>query len=437
MNRSMFCTLMVLLLAGAHVPDEAAVGADWPHWRGPHANGIAPGADPPVEWDAETNVRWKTEIPGEGSATPIIVDGRVYVVSAVETDRRPEMPPVADERSKTNPPKNIFEFAVTCLDQQAGEVLWRQVAVEDVPHEGRHPTNTYASASPMTDGERLYVSFGSRGLFCFGLDGERLWERDLGDMRTRYGWGEATSPVVHGESVVMNWDQEDQSFIAVLDAGTGEVRWRKDRDEPTTWATPLIVEHQGRTQVITNGTNRVRSYDLETGELIWQCGGQTLNAIPSPLVIDEVAYITSGYRGAALFAIPLDAQGDITDSATVRWSHHRGTPYVPSPIVVDDQIYFTAGNNAILTCLNIEDGSPVFGPERLPDVRQLYASPIAADGRIYYVGRDGNTVVLEHGPTFEVLAVNQLGEPVDASPVAVGKQLFLRGARHVWCLEEQ
>ncbi|QDU38592.1 Outer membrane protein assembly factor BamB [Maioricimonas rarisocia] len=437
MIRMMLATTLVPLLLGAAVADDTTASADWPHWRGPLANGIAPDATPPVEWDESTNIRWKTPIPGEGSATPIIQDGRIYVLSAVETDLRAENPPKADERAKTNPPANIYEFTVTCLDQQSGDVMWRRVAIEDVPHEGRHTTNTYASASPMTDGERLYVSFGSRGLFCFSLDGDLLWQRDLGDMRTRSGWGEATSPVVHGDSVVMNWDQEDQSFIAVLDAGTGDVQWREDRDEPTTWATPLIVEHEGRTQVITNGTNRVRSYDLESGELIWQCGGQTLNAIPSPLVIDEVAYIASGYRGSALYAIPLDAQGDITDSQTVRWSHHRGTPYVPSPIVVEDQIYFTSGNNAILTCLNINDGSPVFGPERLPDVRQLYASPIAADGRIYYVGRDGNSVVLEHGPTFEVLAVNSIGEPVDASPVAIGQQLYLRSSGHVWCIEQE
>jgi outer membrane protein assembly factor BamB len=306
--------------------------------------------------------------------------------------------------------------------------------VQEAPHEGSHTTNSYASASPTTDGERLYASFGSRGLFCFDLNGERLWDRDLGDMRTRFGWGEGASPTIWGDIVVANWDHEDQSFITALNAATGEDVWRLDRDEPTSWSTPVIVEHDGVRQVIVNATNRVRSYELETGRILWECGGQTVNAIPTPVVVGDVAYCASGYRGAAVFAIPLSSSGEL-DGSGVRWSVSSGAPYVPSPILANERLYMTAQNTGVLTCLDAADGAVVFGPERLPEIASLYASPIAAAGRLYFVGRDGTTTVLNAGDSLEVLAVNRLEDAVDASPVAVGRQLLLRGAGHVYCLE--
>jgi outer membrane protein assembly factor BamB len=411
------------------------VERNWHQWRGPNANGVAPHGDPPVEWAEDRNIRWKVALPGEGSGTPIVWEDRIYLAAAIETDREAPQPPAADD-AKTQPPTKIYQFVVLCFDRATGQELWRQVACEEVPHEGRHPTNTYASASPTTDGRRLYVWFGSRGLFCFDLDGTLLWRRDLGRLRTRFGWGEGTSPVVHGDSVVANCDQEEQSYITVLDAATGQVRWRADCDEPTTWATPLVVEHAGRTQVVVNGTNRVRSYDLATGEVLWQCGGQTVNAIPSPLAAGGVVYCMSGYRGAAARAIPLGATGDITDTDAVLWRHDEGTPYVPSPLVYNGRVYFTAANTGVLSCLDAATGKPVFDRQRLPGLSNVYASPAAAAGRLYFVGRDGAAVVLRDGPTLDVLAVNQLDDPVDASPAIVGRQLFLRGARHLYCIEE-
>lgn len=409
---------------------------NWHHWRGPTAGGVAAHGEPPLRWNENNNVKWKVAIPGEGSATPIVWEDKLFVATAVKTDRVAENPPEPDARAKTRPPQNYFQFIVICLDRRTGDELWRRVACEDVPHEGRHPTNTFASASPMTDGKRLYVSFGSRGVFCFELDGKEIWNRDLGNMHTRYGWGEATSPVVHADRVIVNWDHEDQSSISVLDAKDGETKWKADRDEPTTWATPAIVEYKGRTQLIVHGTNRVRSYDLATGQVIWQCGGQTVNAIPSPVVRDDFVVCMSGYRGAVAMAIPLASRGDVTDTNEIVWRHSQGTPYVPSPIIYEDQIYFTRTNTPILSCLDIATGKPVFQQQRIPGLSNLYASPVAAAGRIYFVGRDGTTVVIRHGREFEVLATNKLDEPIDASPAIVGKQLYLRSARHVYCIEE-
>jgi outer membrane protein assembly factor BamB len=415
---------------------DARRDRNWPQWRGPRADGMAPHGDPPVEWSEDKNIRWKVPVPGEGSATPIIWDDRVFLATAIETDRETPQPPAADD-AKTQPPAKIFQFVVLCLDRATGRELWRQVACEEVPHEGRHPTNTYASASPVTDGQRLYVWFGSRGLFCFDLDGNPLWQRHLGRLRTRFGWGEGASPAVHGDWVVANCDQEEQSFLAAIDAATGEIRWRVDRDEVTSWATPLIVEQQGRMQVVVNGTNRVRGYDLETGSVIWECGGQTVNAIPSPLAMGDAVLCMSGYRGACARAIPLNARGDITDSDTILWRHDEGTPYVPSPIVVGGRVYFTAANIGVLTCLDAATGAAVYDRQRLPGLSNVYASPASAAGRIYFVGRDGATVVLRDGPALDVLATNQLDDPIDASPAIVGRQMFLRGARHLYCIEDQ
>ncbi|MBP86153.1 MAG: hypothetical protein CMJ64_05475 [Planctomycetaceae bacterium] len=430
--------LSVLLLAQIASADDRAAARheSWHQWRGPQANGVAQDSDPPTRWDATANIRWKAAIDGEGSATPIIWGDQVFLLTAIETDRVARNPPVPDERAKTRPPGNYLQYVVLCFDRATGEEKWRRVSCEDVPHEGWHRTNTFASASPTTDGERLYVSFGSRGIYCYDLAGKLQWQRDLGDMRTRYGWGEATSPVVHGDSLIINWDHEDQSFIAVLDTASGKTKWKQDRDEPTSWATPVVVEHDGRTQLIVNGTTRVRSYDLSTGDIIWQCGGQTVNAIPSPLVADGFVFCMSGYRGSAAYAISLDATGDLTDTDQPRWVHRQGTPYVPSPILYGSQLYFTARNASVLSCLDVETGKPVFNTQRLPGLGNIYASPVAAAERIYFTDRDGTTVVLKHGPKLEVIATNKLDEPIDASPAIVGNQMFLRGVQHLYCIEE-
>lgn len=410
--------------------------ANWPQWRGPRADGLARDGNPPLKWSSTKNIKWRVPIPGEGSATPIIWNEQVFIATAIETKRVAEARPQADAEAKTEPPTNFFQFVLLCLDRNTGQELWRQIACEQVPHEGKHYTNTFASASPTTDGERVYVSFGSRGVYCYDLSGQLLWTRDLGDMRTRYGWGEATSPVVHDNYVVINWDHEDQSFIEILDTATGETKWKADRDEPTSWATPLVVEHAGRTQVITNGTNRVRSYDLVTGEVIWECGGQSVNAIPSPILAGETVYCMSGYRSSAALAIPLTATGDITDTDRVIWHHKQGTPYVPSPIIVDNHIYFTGSNTGILSCLDIRTGKPIFERQRLPELKSVYASPVAAEGRIYFTDRDGTTVVIKHASALEVLAINRLAEPMDASPVILGDRIYLRTASHLYCVED-
>jgi outer membrane protein assembly factor BamB len=414
---------------------------NWHHWRGPLANGTAPKADPPVRWDAETNIKWKASLPGRGSATPIVWGQRVFVVTAVETDRvasAAELPRIdPDVPRKTTAPKNFYKFLVYCFDRSTGKLLWERLAAEKVPHEGHHSSHSYAAGSPTTDGKRLYVSFGSFGMYCYDLDGQLLWQRDLGRLHTRLAWGEAVTPVVHGNDLLINWDQEEDAALLCLDAATGKTRWRAARDEVSSWNTPLVVEHKGVTQVIVNGTNRVRAYDLATGEELWQCGGMSINAIPSCVAADGVAYCLSGYTKPFGVAVPLDSRGDVTDSGKVLWTLTKGTPYVPSPLLLGDRLIYTQTNNALLTILDRHTGKPVLDRERLPGQTTFYASLVAAAGRIYLVDRSGTTLVLKQSDQLEVLATNALDDPIDASPVLVGRQLFLRAHGTLYCIEER
>jgi outer membrane protein assembly factor BamB len=380
-------------------------------------------------------------IPGEGSATPIVWGDQVFVVTAIRTDRTVDVLPKLQQEPpggyKTERPRNFYRFEVLSLDRRTGKTCWQRTATEEVPHEGRQATNTYASASPSTDGKRLYVSFGSRGIYCYDLQGNLQWKRKLGEMVTRFGWGEGASPALYGESLVVNWDHERGSFLTVLDAITGKTHWKVDRDEVSSWATPLVVQRDGGAQVIVNATKRTRAYDLASGKVLWQCGGQTVNVIPSPVRFDDMAIAMSGFQGTAAYAIPLGSAGDITGTDRIAWHYKTATPYVPSPLLSGDRLYFTTWNSPILTCLNARTGKELMKAQRLTGLKNLYASPVAANGRIYFVSREGAGLVIKDQPKLEVLGKNQLDEGFDASPAIVGSQLFLRGKEHLYCISDE
>lgn len=425
---------------------DSAAQHNWPHWRGPLANGVAPYADPPIEWSQDSNIKWKVALPGKGSSSPIVWDNRIFILTAIKTDREGTAKDPPDSRDADAPPRfnpfhierptHYYQFVVLCFDRRGGELLWKQVACEVVPHEGLHGDNSYASGSPTTDGRYLYVSFGSQGVYCYDMQGQLQWKRDLGDMRTRMSFGEASTPVLHDETLIVMWDHEEQSMIYSLDAATGETRWEQPRDEPTNWSTPLVVEQDGRWQVVANGTNRVRSYDLESGALIWECGGQTKNAIPSPVSTAGLVFCMSNRGGNAVYAMPLDATGDITDSDRIAWHRDQGAPYVPSPLLYGDRLYMTSSNRAILSCLDAATGEPLINRKRLQDARAFYASPVGAADRIYLVGRKGTCLVLKNRPKLEVLATNKLDDPIDATPALVGRELFLRSQGHLYCIKQ-
>ncbi|MFC1493455.1 PQQ-binding-like beta-propeller repeat protein, partial [candidate division KSB1 bacterium] len=327
------------------------------------------------------------------------------------------------------------KFVVMALDRTTGNIKWERLAREAVPHQGRHPSSTWATSSPCTDGERIYAFFGTHGLYCYSIAGDLLWEKDFGDMDIRMQFGEGSSPRLYEDRLIVNWDHEGQSFIVVLNALTGDEIWRKDRDEGTIWMTPLVVEVDGQAQVITSGTKRNRSYNLSNGELIWECEGLTSNVIPSPVAADGVVYLMSGYRGNMLRAIRLaGARGDISDTPAELWTYEQDTPYTPSPLLLNGLLYFLKTNNGVLTCLNVSTGQPNYSNERLDGISGVYSSPVGVQDRVYVLGRDGVTLVIRHGSEFDVMAKNTLDDKFDSSPAIVGDEIYLRGYEYLYCI---
>jgi outer membrane protein assembly factor BamB len=435
---------------------------NWPSWRGPASVGVAPKAHPPVEWDETRNIRWKVSVPGDGNSTPAVWGDLVFVLSAVPTGKH--VPEAAATRptqvaKTTNSPasggsgggagggggggRGMVEvtdeehrFTVFAYERSTGKLRWQDTPRTELPHEGHHKDHGFASASPVTDGEVLIAYFGSRGLHAYDLSGKPLWRKDLGRQTTRNGFGEGSSPVLHGDAVVVVWDHEGEDFVAAFDKRTGRELWRRKREESTNWTTPLVVEAAGRTQVVVNSGNKVRSYDLADGSTVWEAAGQTQNAVPTPVTDGERVYVTSGWRGAAFQAIRLDGKGDLTGTPAIEWTHGRNTPYIPSPLLYGGRLYFFSNNNAQLTVLESRDGTPRLDAVRLDGIFGVYASPLGADGKVYVAGRNGVVWVLKEGPALEVLAKNRLEDGFDASPVAVGDTLFLRGKKHLYAVAE-
>ena len=414
---------------------------NWHHWRGPDANGVSTTAKPPLQWRPTNNIQWKAPVEGNGSSTPIIWGNKLFILTAINTGEvNPTLPRPEDQPKRVfgiTHPNTSYEFVVLCLDRYTGKVLWRQTATKLIPHEGAHRDNNFASASPTTDGERLYCWFGSAGLFCYDLDGNKLWERNLGKIKMGASLGEGCSPVVHEGKIVIVRDHSRQSSIEVLNAKNGKLLWMVERHEKNAWATPAIVSHSGKTQVITTASGKVRSYDLNSGKVIWKCAGLTGNAIPCPVIEDDTVYCMTGYKGYSLMAIPLNAKGDITGSNKILWTKRRGTPYVPSPILYDGLLYFTQSNQALLSCVNAKSGKTYIDRTRLKGLTNIYASPVGADGRIYLNDRSGVTLVLKRSRELNVIAKNELGEQIVSSSALAGNQLLIRGRRFLYCISEK
>ena len=413
----------------------------WGHWRGPTGNGVATNATPPTEWSDTKNVKWKVAIDGKGSGSPVIWGNRVFVVTAVseqtpssESDERSDS---SSRRGRRSTPLTRTKFEVLCFDRSTGKKVWQQTAAIATPHQGVHSTNNFASASPCTDGEHVYAFFGSRGLYCYTMDGKLVWKRDdFGKMETRNAFGEGSSPTIAGDKIIVPWDHDGPSAVYALDKLTGKTIWKTKRDEPTNWSTPLIVEHGKGKQVVLNGQNYARSYDLESGKELWRCGGQTQRPCASAVHHDGLVYVGSGFRGSFLGAFRADSEGDIGDTQNVVWSVNRNTPDIASPLLSDGRIYFHKGKSGVISCLNAKTGEPYYDATRVPGLSSIYASPVAAGGYVFLTGRSGRTVVLKDGEEFEVVASNSVGETVDATPAPVGDQLFIRGEKHLFCIEE-
>jgi outer membrane protein assembly factor BamB len=413
------CSCALLVAAVAHAGDAPGV---WPAFRGPLRTGVAPGADPPIRWSEKSNVVFKVELEGNGHASPVVWGNRIYVLSAEKT-----------ERTRESDQAHVYRFLVTAYDFEDGRRVWRTVVREEVPHESLHATASQVSASPVTDGEHVWAFFGSRGLYCLDRAGKVVWETDLGTQNTRNEFGEGASPVVHGDLVVVNWDHEGDSFIVAFDKKTGERRWRVPRDEPTSWSTPLVVRDGERDLVVVSAANRVRAYELVSGEEVWSVGGLGLNVIPTPVADDGIVWVMSGWREAYGMAVRYPgAKGDLTDGERVVWGTDRGLSYVPSPVLVDGRVYFFQRFAGILSCYELASGEACYDQQRIEGFDNVYASPVAANGRVYAVSRDGDAIVFRAGESFEVLATNRLDDGFNATPAVVGDSIVLRGDRYLY-----
>ena len=408
----------------------------WPQWRGPQMSGVSQSATPPSEWSESKNIRWKIEIPGRGSATPVVWGDRVYVLTAI-----PTAGDVADPHAPRGglPVRGVHRFVVMAINRKDGKVVWQQTAREAEPHEASHNDNgTWASSSAITDGEHVIAPFESQGIYAYDMNGKLVWQKDLGDKYMRSTFGEGSTPALYKDRLFYVWDHQKESFIVALNKRTGEELWRVKRNEIDTWATPLVVEHGSGAQVIVPAMNRVISYDAATGQVVWETAGLTMNVIPSPVHADGMVFLTSGFRGNSFKAIRLDgAKGDITNTPSVVWTMDRDTPYVPSPLVYQGIVYFLKTNNGLLTAVDAKSGKPHYQVQRIEGVPNVFASPVAAAGKIFVVGREGATAVIKPGPTLQVLATNTLNDHFDASPALVGSEMYLKGVKSLYCVAEK
>ncbi|MGZ0173024.1 MAG: outer membrane protein assembly factor BamB family protein [Planctomycetales bacterium] len=435
----MHTTILTIALAvtsqASADPAQSAL-ENWPQWRGPLATGVAPRGDPPIEWSEDKNVRWKVELPGRGHSTPIIWGNRIFLTAAVPFG--PKLEPRKSGRPGAHDNLAVSQrhrFVALAIDRQTGKTLWQKMLKEALPVEGAHYTASLASASPVADSEHVFAFFGSHGLFCLDHAGVVVWQKDLGRMHTKHGHGEGASPALHGSTLVVNWDHEDDSFIVAFDKATGKERWRKQREEVTSWATPIVVERAGKAQVIVCGTSRVRGYDLSDGSVLWECGGLSANIVATPVSSDGIVIAGSSYEKRGMLAIRLDgAKGNITDSDQVIWSRRRGTPYVPSPLLYDNALYFHAHYQSVLTRLNAKTGEENPGQFRLPGIGNVYASAVGAAGRVYVTDIEGTTLVFSNEDKLRILARNVLEDRFNASAAIVGNAIFLRGEKFLYCM---
>ena len=439
------CLILMAVLVTAALSHGASSGANWPQFRGPASLGVSENPNLPDRWDTTQNVAWNVEVPGRGWSSPIIWGDRVYLTTVTsEGEVEPPKKGLYFGGERKEIPKSAHHWFVLCYDLKSGRELWRQEAHHGAPVNQRHVKNTYASETPVTDGQCVYAYFGNVGLFCFDMDGRKLWQTNWPPVKTRNGWGSAGSPVIHGGRVFVVNDNDNQSFAVALDAKTGRQLWRVERDEKSNWSTPYIWQNEMRTELVTCGTKRVRSYDLD-GKLLWELGGMSSIVIPTPFSRFGLLYVCSGYVGdktRPVFAIKPGASGDIslkpgeTSNAFVAWSQPTAAPYNPSPLVYGDYMYvlFDFG---FLSCHDARTGRQVYDKQRIrPEGNTAFtASPWAANGKIFALSEDGDTYVFAAGREYKLLHKNPLDEMCMATPAIAGDRLLIRTLTRLYCLK--
>jgi outer membrane protein assembly factor BamB len=443
MKRTVFVILMVLALSALPHAEN------WPQFRG--LQGGVADDDPklPDTWSSTENVIWKLDVPGYAWSSPVVWGDHIFITTAINPAGdvvRPTSEYLAGSLGGTmtlrdlTAPKETLRWMVYDVDFQTGKIRWERQVQEATPTQSRHQKNSYASETPVTDGERVYAYFSNAGLFAFDMSGRPVWSKPMDTLKTRFGWGGAASPVFYKDRLYIVNDNEERSFMAAYDAKTGQEIWRVAREEATNWASPFVWEHAQRTEIITKGSKKIRSYGLD-GKVLWEISGMTSLDIPTPFARNGFLYIESGYPTDSkkpVYAIRPGASGDITLKADetsnefVVWSNQSLGTYATSPLVYKDY-YYTLIDRGILLCYDAKTGKEMYGRQRVTiDATGFTASPWAYNGKIFALSEDGDTYVIQAGPEFKVLGKNSLNELSLATPAIANGSLIVRTASKLY-----
>jgi outer membrane protein assembly factor BamB len=440
MKRLLLLPFFLIALTGI------ASAQNWPQFRGPGATGVVEGQPAAVKWDAvkSLNTRWKTEIAGLGHSSPVVWGNKVFITTAVSSAAKDEtryglygdVAPVKDD------PKHTWK--VYALDKNTGKILWERIAYDGLPRVKRHPKSTHSDSTPATDGKYLVVLFGSHGLYAYDLNGKLKWKQDLGVLDSGwfydpdYQWEHGSSPIIYRDLVIVQVDVQKDSYIAAYNLKDGKLMWKTPREEISSWGTPTVYEGKTRAELIANGSKAIRGYDPATGKELWRLTPNSEITTPTPFVAHDLIYVTSGYAPIQpIYAIRPGATGDISlkdgkdSNASIAWSKQRGGPYMPTPVVYGDLLY-TCSNQGVLTAYNATTGERIY-QERLGGKGGAFtSSPVASDGKIFLSSEDGDVFVVKAGAKYELLATNNVGEVMMATPAISDGLLIVRGHNHVF-----
>ena len=415
---------------------------NWPQWRGPNGQGISEESGLPVEWSGTKNIKWKTAIEGLGHSSPIVWGKKIFLTTALDGELIPGRKPgvthkLSDGTDFVHPDAigadRKHTFKVVCIDRQSGKILWERVAYEGPVHDSRHKKASFASSTPATDGKHVFAFFGSEGLYAYDFNGKLAWKQNLGQLGTAsVGYG--VSPVLYKDLVIMLCDDSGgHSFIVAFDKKTGKEAWRVPRKVDITWSSPVLVNTAKRTELVTGATEAIIAYDPLTGKELWRHKGLESNAVPTPVVSNDLVVLTAGSPKKIALALKAGGSGDVTGTPALAWSYDKGTAYVPSPILYGDYLYLMTGNGTI-TCLDAKTGKVQYEGARVPKPTMFLASPVAYEGKILLTSEEGDTFIIKAGPKHEVLGTNSLGEPVYASPAIADGSIFIRGEKNLYAI---